>query len=59
MSAVPSFNEFGIWYFVFGLFTIFGFVMLGVILLAEPDPQYAIEDIETVPASTETNHESG
>ncbi len=50
----PTLSEFGIWYFVFGLFVVLGFVMLGLILLAEPPAQYdidALEDIAESPTS--------
>jgi hypothetical protein len=43
-----TFNEFGIYYFVFGLFVALGFVMLGIILLAEPDPQYDVDSLKEV-----------
>jgi hypothetical protein len=43
-----TFNEFGLWYFVFGLFIALGFVMLGIILLAEPEPQYDIDSLKDV-----------
>jgi hypothetical protein len=46
--APTTFNEFGLWYFVFGLFIALGFVMLGVILLAEPEPQYDIDSLKDV-----------
>ena len=46
--AVSTFNEFGIWYFVFGLFVALGFVMLGLILLAEPNAQYDVDSLEDV-----------
>jgi hypothetical protein len=42
----PTFNEFGLWYFVFGLFLALGFVMLGIILLAEPDQQYDVDALK-------------
>jgi hypothetical protein len=45
----PTFNEFGIWYFAFGLFVGLGFVMLGLILLAEPDSQYDVSSLADVP----------
>ena len=45
----PTLNEFGIWYFVFGLFVALGFVMLGIILLADPDSQYDIDILKDVP----------
>ncbi len=45
----PTLNEFGIWYLVFGLFVALGFVMLGIILLADPDSQYDIESLQDVP----------
>ncbi len=48
----PTFNEFGIWYFVFGLFVALGFIMLGLILFAEPDPQYDIDSLQDI---TETS----
>jgi hypothetical protein len=48
----PTFNEFGMWYFIFGLFIMLGFVMLGIILLAEPDRQY---DIDSIPDVQETD----
>ena len=44
----PTFSEFGLYYFVFGLFVALGFVMLGLILLAEPDAQYDIESLEDI-----------
>lgn len=46
--AAPTFSEFGIYYFVFGLFVVLGFVMMGLILLAEPTPQYDIDSLEDV-----------
>ena len=51
--AIPAstFNEFGLWYFVFGLFIALGFVMLGFILLADPDSQYDIDSIPDVPVT--------
>jgi len=45
----PTFSEFGIWYFVFGLFVALAFVMLGFILLADPDAQYDIDSIKDIP----------
>ena len=53
--AAPTFSEFGIYYFVFALFIVLGFVMLGLILVAEPSPQYDIDSLEDVvesPASS-------
>ena len=47
--AAPTFNEFGIWYFVFGLFVALAFVMLGIILLADPDSQYDIDSLTDMP----------
>jgi hypothetical protein len=44
----PTLNEFGLWYFVFGLFVAMGFVMLGIILLADPDPQYDIDSLKDI-----------
>ena len=46
--SAPTFSEFGIWYFVFGLFVALGFVMLGIILLADPDAQYDTDSIKDV-----------
>lgn len=48
--ALPAidFNEFGIWYFIFGLFVVLGFVMLGLILVAEPSPQYDTDALEAI-----------
>lgn len=51
---ITSLSEFGIYYFVFGLFIVLGFVMLGLILVAEPSPQYdidALDDIAEPPSS--------
>ncbi|HXQ92118.1 MAG TPA: hypothetical protein VN739_03865 [Nitrososphaerales archaeon] len=53
----PTLSEFGIWYFVFGLFVALGFVMLGIILLADPDEQYDIDSLkdlteDEIPADT-------
>ncbi len=45
----PTLNEFGLWYFVFGLFVALGFVMLGIILLADPDSQYDTDSLKDVP----------
>jgi hypothetical protein len=44
--AAPTLSEFGIYYFVFGLFVVLGFVMLGIILVAEPPPQYDVDSLE-------------
>jgi hypothetical protein len=44
--AAPTLSEFGIYYFVFGLFVVLGFVMLGIILVAEPPAQYDIDAFE-------------
>ncbi|MDG6996794.1 MAG: hypothetical protein JRN52_12800 [Nitrososphaerota archaeon] len=46
--AASTFSEFGIYYFVFGLFIVLGFVMLGLILVAEPSPQYDIDSLEEI-----------
>ena len=46
--AAPTLSEFGIYYFVFSLFIVLGFVMLGLILVAEPSPQYDIDSLEDV-----------
>jgi hypothetical protein len=43
LQAASTFSVFGLYYFVFGLFAVLGLVMLGIILLAEPDPQYDLE----------------
>jgi hypothetical protein len=51
--AAPTFNEFGLWYFVFGLFVALGFAMAGFILLADPDPQYDVESLQDVPEQDE------
>jgi hypothetical protein len=55
LQAASTFSVFGLYYFVFGLFAMLGFVMLGIILMAEPDPQYDIsqfapkdEELETI-----------
>lgn len=48
LDAPVTFNIFGIYYFVFGLFVALGFVMLGLILMAEPTAQYDIDTIEDV-----------
>ncbi len=53
--AAPTLNEFGIWYFVFGLFVALGFVMLGIILLADPDAQYDIDSLKDVPDEIPTH----
>jgi hypothetical protein len=50
LDAAATFSEFGLYYFVFGLFAVLGIVMLALILLAEPDPQY---DIDSLPELTE------
>lgn len=42
LQLASTFSVFGLYYFVFGLFAALGLVMLGIILLAEPDPQYDI-----------------
>lgn len=42
LQAASDFSVFGLYYFVFGLFAALGLVMLGLILMAEPDPQYDI-----------------
>ncbi|HKW05218.1 MAG TPA: hypothetical protein VJN71_07975 [Nitrososphaerales archaeon] len=48
LDAPVTFNIFGIYYFVFGLFVALGFVMLGLILMAEPTAQYDTDAIEDV-----------
>ena len=45
LQVASTFSVFGLYYFVFGLFAVLGLVMLGIILLAEPDPQYEISDL--------------
>ncbi len=45
----PTFSEFGLWYFVFGLFVALAFIMLGFILLADPDSQYDTDSIKDIP----------
>ena len=47
--APPTFSEFGMYYFIFGLFVALGFTMLGVILLADTDPQYDVDSLKDVP----------
>lgn len=42
----PTFNEFGIYYFVFGLFIILAVVMYYFIVVADPLPQYDIESLQ-------------
>lgn len=42
LQVASTFSVFGLYYFVFGLFAALGLVMLGLILMAEPDPQYDI-----------------
>lgn len=57
LASLPvTFSEFGLWYFVFGLFVVLGFVMLGLILLAEPTPQYDLEALEDVAEMPEETH---
>jgi hypothetical protein len=41
----PTFNEFGIYYFVFGLFIVLAAVMYYFIVVAEPLPQYDIDSL--------------
>ncbi len=45
LQVATTFSVFGLYYFVFGLFAALGLVMLGIILLAEPDPQYDLSEI--------------
>lgn len=45
LQAASTFSVFGLYYFVFGLFAALGLVMLGIILMAEPDPQYDIQPL--------------
>ncbi|MHB1908717.1 MAG: hypothetical protein ACYCQJ_07570 [Nitrososphaerales archaeon] len=56
LDAPVTLNEFGIWYFVFGLFVVLGFVMLGLILVAEPTPQYDLDSLEDVAEMPEGTH---
>jgi hypothetical protein len=59
LQAASTFSVFGLYYFIFGLFAVLGLIMLGIILLAEPDPQYDLsqfalpdeEDESTAPLS--------
>lgn len=44
-AVAPTLSEFGLYYFVFGLFAVLGIVMLAIILLADPDPQYDVENL--------------
>ena len=53
LQAATTFSEFGIYYFVFGLFVALGFVMLGLILVAEPSPQYDLDSLEDVAEAPE------
>lgn len=46
LQVASTFSVFGLYYFVFGLFAALGLIMLGIILLAEPDPQYDISQFE-------------
>jgi hypothetical protein len=39
----PTFNEFGIYYFVFGMFIVLAGVMYYFIVVADPLPQYDIK----------------
>ncbi len=45
LQLASTFSVFGLYYFVFGLFAALGLVMLGIILLAEPDPQYDLSGL--------------
>ena len=45
LQLASTFNVFGLYYFVFGLFAALGLIMLGIILLAEPDQQYDLSEI--------------
>lgn len=45
LQVATTFSAFGLYYFVFGLFAMLGLVMLGIILLAEPDPQYDLSPL--------------
>lgn len=45
LQVASTFSVFGLYYFVFGLFAVLGLIMLGIILLAEPDPQYDMSAI--------------
>ncbi len=45
LQVATTFSVFGLYYFVFGLFAVLGLIMLGIILMAEPDPQYDISEI--------------
>jgi len=41
----PTFDEFGIYYFVFGLFIVLAGVMYYFIVVADPLPQYDIDTL--------------
>jgi ABC-type Na+ efflux pump permease subunit len=45
LQVASTFSVFGLYYFVFGLFAALGLVMLGIILMAEPDPQYDLSPL--------------
>ena len=45
LQVASTFSVFGLYYFVFGLFAVLGLIMLGIILLAEPDPQYDLSAV--------------
>jgi hypothetical protein len=45
LDTAATFSEFGLYYFIFGLFAVLGIVMLALVLMAEPDPQYQIDDL--------------
>lgn len=45
LAAAPTFSEFGLYYFVFGLFAVLGIAMLALILMADPDPQYDVDNL--------------
>ncbi|MEM3803518.1 MAG: hypothetical protein QXX17_03815 [Conexivisphaerales archaeon] len=44
-AIAPTFSEFGLYYFIFGMFAVLGIVMLALILMADPDPQYEVESL--------------
>jgi hypothetical protein len=58
LQAASTFSVFGLYYFVFGLFAVLGLIMLGIILLAEPDPQYDLSDLMKKDELTDDTEES-
>jgi hypothetical protein len=58
LQAASTFSVFGLYYFVFGLFAVLGLIMLGIILLAEPDPQYDLSQFTTPDDEMEEGEEN-